>query len=137
MQPTERANEIAVVTAPRVPERLETIEVHLRVALVVRLGAGSIDFFLGKLDELVDARRVALFQKIIGEHADERRRHGHGSPRAHAVGQKALEKLNERQVRAGDGLVEPLLFHHRRIFGVPHVRKVRVEHEREVSDGHG
>ena len=47
-----------------------------------------------------------------------------------------LEHLNQRQVGAGDGLEEPLLLHHRGVFGVANEGEVRVQDERKVAGGH-
>ena len=79
---------------------------------------------------------VALLQEVVGEHRDERRRERDGAAVGHAVGDEALEHLHERQVGAGDPLVEPLLLHHRGVLGMPDERQVGVEDEREISGGH-
>ena len=49
------------------------------------------------------------------------------------IADEAVEDLQERQVRARDGLVQPLLLHDGRVLGVTDERKVGVEDDREVA----
>ena len=137
LEAPERADQVPLVGAPGVANRLEAIPVHLGQTMVVRLGPGPLELLLGELDQAVEVARVALLQEVVGEHRDERRRERDGAAVGNAVGDEALEHLHERQVRAGDPLVEPLLLHHRRVLGMSDERQVGVEDEREISGWHG
>ena len=110
--------------------------VHVREALVVRLGLGPLDLLLGQLDQLVEVLGVAELEQIVGQHRQQRRRNRHGGAERDVIADQPLERLQQRQVRAGDRLVQPLLLHHRRIFGVTDERQVRVQDQREVSGRH-
>ena len=110
-------------------QRQEAVEVHLRQTLVVRLGAGAVDLLAGELDQTVEVGGIALLEEIVGEHGDERGRERDGTAEGYAVGHQALERLQERQIGAGDALIEPLLLHHRRVFGMTDEGQVRVQHE--------
>ena len=109
----------------------------VREPLVVRLGLGALDLLLGQLDQLVEVLGVADLEQVVGQHRDQRRRQRHGRAVRDVIGDQPLEHLHQRQVRPGDRLVEPLLLHHRRIFGVTDERQVGVQDEREISGGHG
>ena len=117
------------MAAPGVAQRLEAVVVHVRQPLVVRLVPGAVDLAFGELDELVEVLGVAELEQIVGEHRDERRRQRHRAPIRDVIVDQALEHLQQRQVRARDGLVQPLLLHHRRIFGVAHEGEVRVQNQ--------
>ena len=80
---------------------------------------------------------VPVLEEVVGQHGEERRRERHGHAVGNVVGEEPLEDLKERQVGAGDGLVEPVLLHHGRIFRVTDEGQVRVQDEREVTLGHG
>ena len=136
LKAAKRSHQVPFVTAPRVANRLEAVPIHLRQAMVVRLGTRPVELLFGKLDQPVEIEGVALLQEIVGEHRDERRRERDRAAVRDAVGDQTLEHLQERQVRSGDAFVEPLLLHHRWVLGMPDERQVGVQDEREVSRWH-
>ena len=137
LQAAERAHQIALVAAPGVAQRLETIVVHVREPVGSAARAGPVDLLLGELDQLVEVLGVALLQQVVGQHRDQRRRQRHRAAVGDVVGDQPLEHLQQGQVRPGDRLVQPLLLHHRRIFRVTDERQVGVQDEREISGRHG
>ncbi len=136
LEAPERADQVPLVGAPGVANRLEAIPVHLGQTMVVRLGSGPVELLLAELDQPVEVAGIALLQEVVGEHRDERRRERDGAAVWDAVGDEPLEHLQERQVRSGDPLVEPLLLHHRRVLGMPDERQVGVEDQREIPGRH-
>src|SRR5450432_273046 len=136
LQPLESAHEIAVVRAPGVAQATKPVVIHVREAVVVRLGLGALDLLFTELDELVEVLRVPDLEEVVGQHRDERRRQRDRAAVRDLVADEAVEDLHERQVRARDGLVEPLLFHDRRILGVTDEREMGVQDEREVAGRH-
>jgi hypothetical protein len=136
LQPLEGAHEITLVAAPHVAQRPEAVVVHVRQPVVVRLALRAIDLLLTELDELVQVLRVANLQQVVGQHRDERRRQRHRAAEGDVIAHQPVEHLEQRQVRARDGLVQPLLFHDRRVLGVTDEREVSVQDQREVADGH-
>ena len=126
-------HQVPLVATPGVANRLEALPVHLRQPVVLGFGARAVELALGELDQTVEVTGVSLLQEVVGEHRDERCRERDGAAIRDAVGDETLEHLHQRQVGPGDALVEPLLFHHRRILGMPHERQVSMQHEREVS----
>src|SRR6185312_904486 len=86
--------------------------------------------------QLVEVLGVPDLQQVVGQHRDERRRQRDRAAEGDVIADQPLEGLDQRQVRARDGLVQPLLFHHRRVFRVTDEGKVRVQHQREVTGRH-
>ena len=105
--------------------------------MVLGLGLGALQLLLGEQDQIVEVVGVAHLEQVVGEHRDERRRQRNRAAVGDVVRLQTLEHLQERQVGTRDGLVKPLLLHHRRIFRVTNEGKVGVQNQREVSGGHG
>jgi hypothetical protein len=70
---------------------------------------------------------VTILQQRVGKHLAQRRRQAERDARLDAVQQTAFEDLQERQVGFADGLKEPVFFQKFRVFGMAHVRQVRVQ----------
>ena len=79
---------------------------------------------------------VAILQQRIAEHRRQRRRHRHGQPPIDAVALQALEHFQQRDVRFGDGLVEPIFFEEILVFGMAHERQMSVQDEAEIAEWH-
>ena len=122
--------------APGVAQPMEAVHVHLGEALVVRLGAGALEFLARQDDEVVEVLGVPLLEQIVRQHRDERRRQRDRHAVRYAVRHQPLEDLQQRQVSPGDGLVQPALLHDRRVLGVADEREVRVQDESEIPGGH-
>jgi hypothetical protein len=99
LEAPERADQVPLVGAPGVANRLEAIPVHLGQTMVVRLGPGALELLLGQLDQAIEVARVALLQEVVGEHRDERGRERDGATVGDAVGDKAL--AHQSVARAG------------------------------------
>ena len=132
----KRVHQIALVAAPGVPQALKPVGIHLRQAVILRLGTGPLELLAAEDDEIVEIRRVAFLQQIVGQHRDQRRRQRNRAAIGNAVGDQALEGLKQRQIGSGDGFIQPLFLHDRRILRMPDERQVRVKDKREITGRH-
>jgi hypothetical protein len=137
LQATEGAHQVALVAAPGVAQAEEAIVVHLGQAVVLRLRLGPLQLLLGQQDQIVQVVGVPGFEQVVGQHADERRGQRNRAAVGHAVCLQTLEDLDERKIGSADGFVQPLFFHHRRIFGVTDEGQMGVQDQRKVSGWHG
>ena len=137
LQLAERRHDVAIVAAPGVAQAVEAAAIHLGQAMVLGLGLGALQLLLGEQDQIVEVVGVAHLEQVVGEHRDERRRQRNRAAVGDVVRLQTLEHLQERQVGTRDGLVKPLLLHHRGILRVANEGKVGVQNQREVSGGHG
>ena len=112
----------------------ESAMVHLRQDVKLRLPAGSLQFLADQREQIVEVAHVAVLQQRIGEHRRQRRRDRHGHSPIDAVALQALEDVQQRNVRLGDGLVQPVLFEEVLVLGMAHKRQVCVQDETEVTE---
>ena len=138
LQPLEGSDEVALV--PIVKQPPQVVEV-LAVVPGERPELGivpqPVHFLVGQLAERIETLRVPREEQLVAQHANERRRQGHRDAERDPFVDAPVEDLEQRQVRLGDRLVEPVLLEELGIFRVAHVRQVRVEHDGEDAAGHG
>ena len=133
----EGAHQIAPV--PIVEETAQVVEVLAVVPCEgseSRVAAGPVHFLVAELAERIEALRVPGHQELVAEHADERRRQRHRDPERDRVVDAAVEHLEQRKIRLGDRLVEPVLFQELGILGMPHVWEVGMKDDREGAVAH-
>ena len=106
--------------------------VHQRELVELGHPARALDLAAGEVDQPVQVPQVAVLQERIGHHREERRRERHRDAEVDALLLEPVEHLDERDVRLGDRLVEPVLLEEVLVLGMPHVGEVRVEDERQV-----
>ena len=114
----------------------EALVIHLGQGVVFGLPAGAFQLLAGQGDEVVDVADVAVLQQRIAEHGGQGGRDGHGQPPVAAVAFEAVEDVQERNVRFGDGLVEPVFFEEIVVLRVTDEGQVGVERQTEVTDRH-
>jgi len=136
LQPAERADEVAVVRAPRPAQRDEAVAVHGRELAVPRLLLRALDLVLAEFDQRVEVAGDALLQEVVAQHAEQRRGEAQRAAERDAVGGEPLERAQQRQVGVRHRLVEPSLLHDRRILRMAEERQVGVEDEGEISGRH-
>ncbi len=137
LEGTEAANEVAVVAPPAIADLVEAMAVHLRELVEGAVfPPGAVDLLLGELDEPIELHGVALFEEVVAHHLEEGRAERHRHSEIDVVVREALESEEQRGVRLGDGLEEPLLLHVGGSFRMPHERQVRVQNDRKKSVRH-
>ena len=137
LQRAKAAHEVPVVAPPAVADLVETVAVHLcQLVAGAVLAPGAVDLLLGELDERVDLARVALLEQVVRHHRQERRAEAHREAEVDPVLAEPLEGEQERRVRLGDRLEEPLLLHVRGRLGMAHEGQVRVQDQGEVAARH-
>ena len=72
-------------------------------------------------------------QERVAQHRSQSGRERDGQARAQTVALPAFEKLEQGDVRFGDGLEEPILFEKPLMLRVAHKGQVRVQDERKVA----
>lgn len=110
-----------VEDGPRFPE---PIEIHPGGRMKLRLIPRPMHFLLRKLDQPLDVFQITPLQKRIAEHGGQGRRDREGDPKGDPIVQQFFKDRDERNIRFGNGLKEPILFEELRIFGVAHKGKV-------------
>ena len=116
---------------------VEALPVVLGERTELRIVPQAVDLLVGQLAQRVEPLRVPREEQLVAQHPHQRRGQGERDAEGDAVVDAAVEHLEERQVRLGDRLVEPVLLEELGIFRVAHVRQVRVEHDGEDAAGHG
>jgi hypothetical protein len=75
--------------------------------------------------------------QVVVQHRHQCRRERDGDATARAAVGAALEHSEEWEIALDERLDEPPLFERIFVLGMAHVRKVRVEHDREIARGTG
>ena len=136
-KPAKAVEQIVVVLLDKdVPAALEAVVVHVGQTVEFRLPAGAFDLLAGQGDEVVDMAQVAILQQRIAEHGGQRRRDRHGQPPIAAVALEAVEDVQERDVRFGDGFVEPVFFKEIVVLGMADEGQVGVERQAQIAERH-
>ena len=81
----------------------------------------------------IQVAQVPLAQQRVAQHGAQRRREGKRQDEGHTIGHQTLENRQQRQVRLGDRLEEPILLEELRVFRMVHVRQMSVQHERQIA----
>ncbi len=76
---------------------------------------------------------ITLAQKLVLEHGAESRRDRHCEPECHSVVYQSLHHKQQRNVRLGYRLKEPVFFEEMLVLGVSDEGKVRVQNKREIT----
>jgi hypothetical protein len=136
----ERAKRLHEVEPVLLRERAAAVGevrvVHLGERAEPGLPAAPIDLLLGEFDEPGDVLEVALLEERVLKHRDQGRAQGDGQTEVDTVVGQALEGANQRDVRLGDRLEQPVLFEEALVLRVSHVRKVRVKDQAQVAFCH-
>jgi hypothetical protein len=100
-----------------------------------RLPLRPLDLPPRQRDEAVEVAFVSFDQQGVAQHGQERGRERERQAEADAVADEPVEHVGQRHVRLGDGLEEPALFVEVGMFGMAHVRQVRVQDGTPVPGG--
>ena len=136
LQLAQRLHEVSVMATPRVAHLAEAVPIHLGELAIVRLVLGSPNFLLRERNQIIEVLGVARLQEVVRQHAEQRRRHGHGAAERDSIARQPLEHLDQREVCASDGFIQPAFLHDRRVLRVPHERQVSVEDQTEIASSH-
>jgi len=137
LQALEGADQVpAVSIVEQAAQMVEALAVMPGERSELRIRARAVHLLVAELAEQVQPLRVARHEQLVAQHSDERRRQRHGDPERDPVVDAAIEHLQQRKVRLGDGLVEPVLLEELGVFRVTHVREVSVQDDRERAVAH-
>lgn len=106
---------------------LKPVVVHVGQVIKLRLPACAVDFLGSQSDEIVDVPDVAILQERIAEHGRQGWRYRHGEPPIGPVALQAIHHIEKRDVRFGDGLVQPILLEKIVILGMANEGQVSVQ----------
>jgi len=111
----------------------EVIEVHPGKSVESRVSVRSSIFFVGELDESLNVPHVTILQEWILEHTHKTGTQGDRYSIRNIFVGELLQNLKKRNVRFRDALIKPILFQKELVFRMSNVRKVRVQHETEIT----
>ncbi len=136
----ETAETVDDVVAVLIDEHLacpqEAAVVHVGQVIELRLPAGALNLLAGQGDEVVDVADIAVLQKRVGQHGGQGWGDGHGQAPVGAVALQAVESFQKRNVRLGNGFVEPVFFEKIVVFGMADKGQMGVQDQAQVTERH-
>ena len=132
-QLSKRSEQIAFPFVDKeTPARRKQFKVKLRQLSEIRLIAVSVSLTHGQIDQKIEVPDVALTQKFVLQHRAQRRCQRHRELEWDVVVHEALHHLQQRDIRFGDCLEEPVFLEKMLVLGMPDERQVRMKNEREM-----
>ena len=92
------------------------------------------DFLVAQGLHLAEMREIAVLQKRVLQHGDQRRRERHRKAEGHAVRRQSIEDPQQRDVVSVIASNKPGLFEEA-VLGVPDERQMRVQDEGQIAAG--
>ncbi|GIX43979.1 MAG: hypothetical protein KatS3mg130_0387 [Candidatus Sumerlaea sp.] len=125
----EALNDVALILIHKHPATFgELAQVHLRQWVKLGLETCPDTLFLGQFDETFDVADVTRLKEVVREHGHQRRRETHGEAKIYAIPHKAVHHIEQRNIRFGDCLVEPVFLKEILVLGMANKRQMRVQH---------
>ena len=86
----------------------------------------SFSFARSKIDQKIEVSDVTLAQQLVLKHCAERRRNRHREFERHKIVDESLHHAQQRDVRFGDRLKQPLFLEEMLVLRMTNERKMRV-----------
>jgi hypothetical protein len=127
--------QVALVVVVENPQRfLEAALVHARRLVKLRLVlTRAMHFLLGQFKQPLEVAQIAALEQFIGQHRGQRRGDGHGQAKRDTLACQPFHHCDQRDVRFGDRLVQPMLLEHVFMLGMPHEGQMRVQDQTQIT----